>query len=107
MPKTKTPPLHGYAAAVMEMFEGQLVEINTGEKSSTILFDQEHLELKHVIRGIVDNAIGDALIIKCRVPGGHKTLMINCWNIIDVAVVDGPGMLKDCYFNEHSSRNLK
>ncbi len=100
-------PLHGYAAAVMQMFEGQLVEINTGETASTILFDQEQLELKHVIRGIVDDAIGDALIIKCKVPGGHKTLMINCWNIISIAVVDKTGMLKDCYFDEHSSRNLK
>ena len=102
-----TIPLHGFAAAVLEMYEGKVVEINTGETSSTILFDQENKDLKDIIRGTVHGALGDALIHKCSVPGGHKTILINCWSIVSITSTNDPGMLKDCYFVEHSSRNLK
>lgn len=100
-------PLHGFAAAAMEMYEGHLVEVNTGESASTILFDQEEIALKHVVRGILINAIGDALIIKCTVPGGFKTIMINCWSISSITSTNEPGMLKDCYHDEHSRQNIK
>ena len=96
-----TIPLSGFAAAVLEMYEGKVVEINTGETSSTLLFDQENKDLKDTIRGIVHGALGDALILKCSVPGGHKTILINCYSIISVTSTNEPGMLKDCYFVEY------
>ena len=100
-------PAHGFGAAAFQLYEGQLIEVNTGETSSTILFDQEEVALKHIIRGILVDVVGDALILECAVPGGKKTIMINCWGILSIAPAEEAGMLKDCYFDEHSTRCLK
>lgn len=96
----------GFAAAALEMYGSQLVEIHTGESHSTLKLDQEDISIKHVIRGTIVGAIGPAILVKCDVPGGHKTLMVNSWSVSTIAAVNEPGLLKDCYFDEHSSRNV-
>lgn len=101
-----TLPLHGFAAAVMELYGGQIVEINTGETSLSLLFDQENRTLKSLIRGRLVNAIGDALIVECDVPGGKKTIALNCWGITAISPTNEPALMKDCYYDEHSSRSL-
>lgn len=102
-----TLPVHGFAAAVFERLGGELVEVNTGEIKSTLEFNQESIEVKNLVRGKLVDVVGDALVIECSVPGGTKIIFINCWATTSVSGIKGPGLMKDCYFNDYSTRNTE
>lgn len=93
-------PIHGYAAAALHLYKNKMVEINTGEVKTTLLWDQFQKEIKHVIRGVIKDAIGDALIIEVRTAKGIKSVLINCWSINSIVAVDGNGTTTDVYFDE-------
>ncbi len=93
-------PIHGYAAAALHFYKDKLVEINTGEVKTTLLWEQFQHDIKHVIRGVVKDAFGDGLIIEIQMSKGVKLVLINCWSIKSIIAVDGNGTTKDVYFDE-------
>jgi hypothetical protein len=94
------PPLHGFAAAVLQMYQGELVEINTGEVKTTHVLDQFSHDIKHLIRGTVVDAIGDAIIIDCPLgPGTEKRILINCWSINSICKYHKGHSLSDAYWD--------
>lgn len=93
-------PIHGYAAAALHLYKDKVVEINTGEVRTKHVMDQFEHEIKHVLRGKIREAIGDALVLEVNINGKSKLVLINCWSIKSITALDGKGSLKDVYFDE-------
>jgi hypothetical protein len=72
---------HGFAAAALELYKDKVIEINTGEVQTTLLFDDHTKDQKSIVRGILKDAVGDALILECNVNGQRHDVLINCWSI--------------------------
>ena len=101
-------PLHGFAAAIMQMYKGELVEINTGEIKTTHVLDQFSYDIKHLIRGTVVDAIGDAIIVECPVRQGiTKKVMINCWSINAICKYTKGSSLSDAYWDAYKHQTNK
>ncbi len=100
-------PIHGFAAAALQLYQGKLVEINTGEVQTTLLFDDHQRDQKSVIRGVLKDAVGDALIMRCNVNGVPQDIMINCWSVSAIMELQGYGNLKDVYIDEFRERFKK
>lgn len=98
---------HGFAVAVLELYQGKLIEINTGEIQTTLLFDDRQLDQKSLVRGILKDALGDALILECSVNGHRQTVLINCWSISSIMELEGYGSLKDIYVDEYQQHLKK
>ncbi len=98
---------HGYAAALLQTYRDKLVEINTGESATTLLFDDHQVTQKSVIRGVIKDALGDALIIECNVNGAKQKVLINSWSINMVMELKGNGNLRDIYVDEDTERRRK
>ena len=94
-------PVHGYAAAALHLYKDKEVDINTGETQTTLIFNDWQSELKHVINGIIRDAVGDALIVECKTRLGTKMVLLNAWSIIAITEVSSKASLKDLYKDEH------
>jgi hypothetical protein len=92
---------HGFAAAALELYKGKVVEINTGEVQTTLLFHDHTQDQKSIVRGILKDAVGDALILQCNVNGESHDVLINCWSISALMELKGVGNLKDVYIDEY------
>jgi hypothetical protein len=101
-------PLHGFAAAVLQMYQNEMVEINTGEIRTTHVLDQFSHDIKHLIRGIVVDAVGDAIILDCPVrKGANKRIMINCWSINSICKYNINHSLSDTYWDADKHKSNK
>ena len=93
-------PLHGFAAAVWAELQDEMIEINTGEVKTKHVLDQFQHDIKHLIRGRLVGAVGDALIIECSVrEGKKKKVFINCWGITAITKLDSAISLSDVYWD--------
>lgn len=101
-------PLHGFAAAILSMYKNQVVEINTGEIKTTHVLDQFSHDIKHLIRGEVVDAYGDAIIIECEVRRGiKKKILVNCWSIKSVCKYNPGHSLSDTYWDSDKHNSNK
>ena len=96
--------LHGLAGPLLHLFKGKKVEINLGETAITMNYDDHSVDQKALVRGVLKDAIGDALIIDCEVFGKVKQVIVNCWSVNTVTEVDDVGTTKSIYYNEGSKR---
>jgi len=96
--------LHGFAAALMNFYKNKIIEVNTGEIKTTHIMDQFQHEVKHLIRGELIDAFGDAIMLRCLIKGGTKDIMINCWSINSVVETETPGSLTDVYRDSNAKK---
>ncbi len=94
-------PVHGYAAAALQLYKDKEVDINTGETQTTLIFSDWETALKHIVRGVIRDAIGDALVVECKTRSGTKKVLINAWSI-NTIVETGQGSILDIYMDEHT-----
>ena len=96
--------IHGYAEAALSLYKGKLIEVNTGETATTQSYAEVAIGQKHVVRGILDDAIGDGLVLICSVNGHKQKVLINVWSIISVMELCGYGHTCDVYIDEYKDR---
>jgi len=77
--------LHEFAAACLRMYHGKEVEVNTGEQVTTLIMSDFECFQKNLIRGILVDAVGDAIIVEFDTGDGKKEILINCWSIISIS----------------------
>ena len=94
--------LHSIAAACIKLYKNKEIEVNTGEQQTTLIMADFQYGQKDLIRGVLIDAIGYAIIIEV---GQKKSqVLINCWSIISVAEV---GVLKSAYIEEDFRENRR
>lgn len=96
--------IYGYAEAALALYKGKFIEINTGESVTTQNYAEVAVGQKHVIRGILDDALGDGLVIICDVNGYRQKVLINVWSIISIMELCGNGHTCDVYIDEYRER---
>ena len=96
--------LHGIAKVCLALFKDKTVEINTGEQRTTLIMADFQSAQKDLIRGVLKDAVGDALILECEVANEKKNIVVNCWSIISIAEA---GCMKSAYFDEDFRRNRR
>jgi hypothetical protein len=98
------PDLHGFAAACLAVYKDKEVEINTGESSTTLLMADFETSQKDLIRGVLVDAIGDALIVEFEAKGEKKKIIISCWSVISITEI---GCMSQAYYDEDFRRNRR
>jgi hypothetical protein len=97
--------IHGYGAACLYKYQNKKVEVNCGETAITMIYNDHTLQEKSVVRGVLKDVIGDALVLLCDVPGfKQKEVLVNCWCVTSVTSFDGTGSTKNVYYDEGSKR---
>lgn len=85
--------LHPYAAAILHYLKGEKVEINGGDVQSTLKFSDYDYTMKSIIIGVVEDAMGDCLIIN---KDGTR-IFLNVWGIKSIVPYRDDLYLKDVY----------
>ena len=93
-------PKHGFAQAVFYLFKDKMIEINCGETSLQNNFSDFNIVQKSLIRGVLKQVIGDALIVHCVVKNTIKKVAVNCWTILTITEFNPQGGTKDIYYDE-------
>ena len=99
--------VHGFSTACIQLYKDKFVEVNTGETKTTLVLADFTHEQKSLIRGWVRDAIGDGLVVECKVGNHTKTVLINVWSIISISEVDEKGTMKDIYIDEEFRANRR
>jgi hypothetical protein len=99
--------IHGLAEAALSLYQGKVVEINTGETATSLQFADHEVGQKHVIRGILDDAIGDGLILICDVNGTKQKVLVSAWMVVSIMELCGNGNISDIYIDEYTRRANK
>ncbi|MAE82945.1 MAG: hypothetical protein CMB80_09435 [Flammeovirgaceae bacterium] len=96
--------LHGLAAICLQLYKDKVVEVNTGEQKTTLRMADFDTVQKDLIRGVLKDAVGDALVLECDVGREKKQIVVNCWSIISIAEV---GTIKCAYVDEDFRKNRR
>jgi len=96
--------VHGYAGAAITMFKDKLVEVYTGNSATTLQFSECSVEQKSVIRGYLRDAIGDGVVIECKVHGNMQNVLINVWSIVTIMELKGHGNISDIFIDEYKEQ---
>lgn len=91
------PDLHGFAAACLYTYKDKMVEVNTGEQATTLLMSDFECSQKDLIRGVLIDAVGDALILEYETNKEKKKIVVSCWSVISIAE---SGTMKYAYVDE-------
>lgn len=92
--------INPFASAALELYQDQVVEINTGETRTVLEFSDSSSYQKNVIRGKLVGALGDGLIVECVCAGKTHKILINCWSIKAISAVKNNKSLTDFYVDE-------
>jgi hypothetical protein len=93
--------LHPYAAALLKFLKNKEVEINCGDIKTVVKLAEQDVSQKHVIRGILKDACGDALIVLVLKNNKYANVFINVWSIKSVVPMEDSLFIKDIYEEEH------
>lgn len=93
--------LHPFAAALLKYLKGKEIEINSGDIKTVIKFAEQDINHKNVIRGVLEDACGDALLLTVEKDGKYARTFINVWSVKSVVPIEDPLFIKDIYDDEH------
>jgi hypothetical protein len=89
-----------YLQAILRHLQGELVEIYCGDTRTTLSFSDFSVSQKSVIRGRIQDAMGDCLIVECEKNGFRNNIYINAWQIATITPMNGSLASKDMYQDE-------
>ena len=99
---------HGFAIAALHLYKDKLIEVNTGESATTLLSDDYQTTQKSLIRGILRDAIGDAMIVEVPMKGKSRNVIINCWSTKSIMeLTDDDSGLNEAYIDEYKKLESK
>lgn len=95
---------HSFATVVFKRLQGKLVEVYQGDCKETHLFSDHQLAQKSVIRGVIEDAEGDCLILRCDSYNKSNLVYLNCWGIHSIVPINGTITTKDIFINESTNK---
>jgi hypothetical protein len=93
--------LHPFAAALLKHLKGKEIEINSGDIKTINKFAEQDINHKNVIRGLLEDACGDALLLAVKRDGKYGRVFINVWSVKSVVPIEDDLFVKDIYDDEH------
>lgn len=96
-----------FAETLVELLQGKVVEIHTGDSGKTREYADYSVSPKSVIRGVLQGASGDCLIVECSTSDGRSNIVyINSW-CVTLMIEPKNGMsIRDVYYDE-DARQVK
>lgn len=88
--------LHPYAAAVFYHLAGKEIDINSGDQKTTMNYFDFNLSPKNIIRGVLEDVIGDCLIIRV----GDARAFVNVWAIRAIVPSEGQVPIHNIYIDD-------
>lgn len=100
--------LHEFAEAILHYYQGEVVEINTGEKRTKQIMDQFEHEIQYVIRGKVIDAVGAGVMVECDLTNGNKKeILVNAFSIKSISKLDLNFSIANLYWDADRKRTNK
>ncbi len=96
--------MNGFGAALFYSYKGKKVELYCGNGAITMIYDDHSVEEKSIIRGVIKDVIGDALVVECDVLDKKKIILVNCWSIVSATEFDNVGTTRNLFYDEGSKR---
>lgn len=93
--------LHPFAAAILHHLKGKKIEIYSGDIKTIVKFSETDVNQKHVIRGILEDAMGDALIVLVNEKNKYTRVFLNAWSIKSIVAIEDELFVKDIYNEEY------
>ena len=90
-----------FAESLLNRLKGKVVEVYSGDTATTRLYSDVNVSLKDVIRGELQDAEGEWLIIKVNTVNGSNLVYVNTWNIHSVVEPKNGVSMVDVYTMEH------
>lgn len=96
---------NNFAEALLFFLKGKGVEVYCGDTGTTMKFDQHEETQKNVIRGVLEDCLGDCVVVK--VVHGNKTgrVYLNTWSIKAIVPLEDDLFIMDIFDDEEF--NLK
>jgi hypothetical protein len=93
--------LHPYAAAILHYLKGKKIEVNSGDVKTIFKFAESDVNQKNVIRGTLEDAMGDALIVSIEKNKKNTRIFLNVWSIKSILPIEEDLFVKDVYEDEY------
>lgn len=94
--------LHPFAAAVLYHLKGKKVEVYSGDVKTVVKFAETDVNQKHVIRGVLEDAMGDAIILLVSEKTKYTRVFLNVWSIKSIVPIEEALFIKDIYDEEYN-----
>ena len=105
---TTTKRANNYADAILHFLKGKEVEVYCGDTGTTLKFADSEETQKNVIRGTIEDALGDCVVVRVSYRQKSALVYLNTWSIKAILPLEDGLFMMDIYDDEEFNlRHLK
>lgn len=103
-----TKRANNFAEAILHFLKGKEVEVYCGDSGTTLKFADSEETQKNVIRGTLEDALGDCVVIKVSYAQKSSKVYLNTWSIKAIIPIEDGLFIMDIFDDEEFNfRHLK